>query len=229
LPSPLVTIDREGAIFDLSEIERALRELQVIFASTNSQPTQREPFDHVAVDHMMSGYAFIEALIYSKIELFALGQLRLFLELNALVLCGRDERVRSDCAQYLAANDKYFFDNADGGIRDVVEWHALHSYDSAWIRAAGVYIRILSEPELFIEGNHRTGALVMSYILARNGHPPFVLTVDRAKKFFDWSTLFSGKRKSGLLLRWQMPWLARNFAEFLMVQANPRFLRARRD
>ena len=55
-----------------------------------------------------------------------------------------------------------------------------------------------------------------------------MLTAERAWDFFNWSTLFSAKRKSGLL-RWQMPSLTRNFAEFLIAQADPRFLRARRD
>jgi hypothetical protein len=96
------------------------------------------------------------------------------------------------------------------------------------MRAAGVYIRMLSEPQLFIEGNHRTGALVMSYILARDGKPPFVLTPLHAKPFFEWSTLFSTKRKSGFLLRWQMRRLRHQFAAFLVTQADPRFLRARR-
>jgi hypothetical protein len=178
---------------------------------------------------MTSGYAFVEQLIESKVDLFSFGQLHLFLELNALVLCGRDKQVRLDSVQHLAATDKYFFDNVDGGIRDVVEWHALHANESAWMRAAGAYIRILSEPELFIEGNHRTGTLVMSYILARDGHPPFVLTAGGAKDFFDWSTLFSSKRKTGFLLRWQMPWFKRKFAAFLVAQADPRFLRAGRD
>ena len=226
----LAATDWEGTHFDLPAIERSLREVKANFTTINSQlGTRREPLDRLAVANMMCGYAFIDALIDGKVDLFAFGQLRVFLELNALVLCGRDKQIRLDCAQHLAATDKYFFDNVDGGIRDVVEWHALHSNESAWIRAAGVYIRILSEPELFIEGNHRTGALVMSYILARDGHPPFVLTAERAKDFFNWSTLFSAKRKSGLLLRWQMPSLTRNFAEFLIAQADPRFLRPRRD
>lgn len=217
-------------IFNLPEIERSLREVQANFAQINSRlSSPRELLDHLAVGNMMSGYAFIDELITGKVDLFAFGQLRLFLELNALVLCGRDEQVRLDSAQHLAATDKYFFDNVDGGIRDVVEWHALHCHESTWIRAAGVFIRILSEPELFIEGNHRTGALVMSYILARDGHPPFVLNAHRAKEFFDWSTLFSAKRKSGFLLRWQMPALTHNFAKFLMTQADPRFLCAHRD
>ena len=229
-PQPLPQPDRRGTIFDLSAIERSLREVQADFAAINSRVSSpREPLDHVAVDHMTNGYAFVDELIDDKIDLFSLGQLRLFLELNALVLCGRDEQVRLESARHLTATDKYFFDNVDGGIRDVVEWHALHTSESAWMRAAGVYIRILSEPELFIEGNHRTGALVMSYILARAGHPPFVLTAESAKDFFDWSTLFSTKRKTSFLLRWQMPWLRRSFATFLAAQANPSFLRPHGD
>jgi len=178
------------------------------------------------VDHLMSGYAFIDALVERNVDLLAFGQLHLFLELNALVLCGQGKQVRLDAAGHLAATDKHFFDNVDGGIRDVIEWHALHAHEPPWLRAAGVYIRILAEPELFIEGNHRTGALVMSYILARAGHPPCVLTVDNAKAYLDWSTLFTGKRKASFALRWQMPWLKRRFADFIQAQADPKFLRA---
>jgi hypothetical protein len=69
----------------------------------------------------------------------------------------------------------------------------------------------------------------MSYILAHDGHPPFVLTAGGAKDFFDWSTLFSTKRKTSFLLRWQMPWLRRRFAAFLTAQANPSFLRPHGD
>jgi len=226
----LSQLDRSGTIFDLPAIERSLREVEVNFAAINSQlGSPREALDCLAVDHIMSGYEFVGELIDAKIDLFAFGQLHLFLELNALVLCGCDKQVRLESTRHLAATDKYFFDNVDGGIGDVVGWYGLHENDSAWMRAAGVYIRILSEPELFIEGNHRTGALVMSYILARAGHPPFVLTAERAKDFFDWSTLFSSKRKASFLLRWQMPRLTRKFASFLAAQADPGFLLARRD
>jgi len=103
----------------------------------------------------------------------------------------------------------------------------MHADESAWMRAAGVYIRMMSEPELFIEGNHRTGALVVSYLLVRGGQPPFVMTADNAKAFLDWSTHFTTKRKTGLTLRWQMPWLKRRFAEFLKAQADLKFSRAR--
>jgi hypothetical protein len=224
---PAPQSDRGGHLLDLCAIEASLREVEMHFANINLHlKSPREQLDRHTVDHIMSGYAFIDELIDAKIDLFSLGRLRLFLELNALVLCGRDDHERSESARFLAATDKYFFDNVDGGIRDVFEWHALHNNESAWMRAAGVYIRTLSEPELFIEGNHRTGALVMSYILVRGGHPPFVLTVEDAKEFLDWSALFSSKRKTGLLLRFQMPRLKHRFAKYLLGQSDPKFLRS---
>jgi hypothetical protein len=231
LPGPVS--DAGGAtslaqILDLAAIEASLRAVQARFTRINRRlGTRRDLLDPTAVDHMLEGYAFIDALIAHQIDLFSFGRLRLFLELNALVLCGRDEQARSAAAGHLTATDKHFYDNEQGGIRDVVEWHALHAHESAWRRAAGVYIRMLSEPELFIEGNHRTGALVMSYILAREGHPPFVLTVKNVKPFLDWSTLFTTKRKASLLFPGQMYWLRRRFAAFLAAQADPKFLRMR--
>jgi ABC-type phosphate transport system substrate-binding protein len=36
-------------------------------------------------------------------------------------------------------------------------WFKEYGKESAWKRAAGVYVRILSQPQLYIEGNHRTG------------------------------------------------------------------------
>lgn len=216
-----------GVVLNLGAIEASLRDVGRQFANINPfLDSARDRLDSHAVDHLMSGYAFVDELLASRINLFAYGNLRLFLELNARVLCGQDQAVRSEAARHLAATDKHFYDNADGGIRDVIEWHALHAKDPPFVRAAGVYIRILSEPELFIEGNHRTGALVMSYILVGAGYPPVVMTVANAKGFLDWSGYLTTKRKMSVLLRCQMPWLKRRFAAFLQEHADPRFLRS---
>ena len=218
----------QGRIFDLAAIEASLRAVEARFRRINPHlDSPRDPLDRAAVDHMLKGYAFIDRLIDQKIDLFSLGRLQLFLELNALVLFGQDEQERSESAGHLVATDERFYDDESGGIRDVVEWHALHAHESAWGCAAGVYIRVLSEPELFIEGNHRTGALLMGYILGRAGHPPFVLTLTNAKPFLDWSTLFTTRRKASLLMRCQMPWLKRRFAAFLAAEGDPKFLRMR--
>jgi hypothetical protein len=92
--------------------------------------------------------------------------------------------------------------------------------------AAGLYVRALSKPQLFIEGNHRTGALLASYVLLRNGKPPFVLTVENALAYFDPSTVIRNTDKLGLMALFRLPGIKKRFAQFLEDQADPRYLLA---
>jgi hypothetical protein len=50
--------------------------------------------------------------------------------------------------------------------------------------AAEIYIAILGMPQLYFEGNHRSGSIVASWVNLVNKKPPFVLTVDNAMAFF---------------------------------------------
>jgi hypothetical protein len=214
----------------LPRIEAALRGVAAAFEHINPHlKSPRDRFDDLTVDRMMCGYAAIDDLLARDVDLLSVGQLRQFLELNASVLCGCDDAVRADAAGHLAATETRFFDTVEGGIRDVVEWHAMHRDESPWLRAAGVYIRVMSEPQLFIEGNHRTGTLLMSFILAQAGHPPFVMTSGNVLGFLDRSSQFTTRRKSGLRMCLEIPWLKRRFAAFLEEQANPAFLHAGDD
>jgi hypothetical protein len=216
---------RAGIVLNLGAIEASLRAVQAQFPRINAiLKSQRDRMDDSVVENMLAGYAAVDDLLARKVDLFSVGNLRLFLELNATVLCGLRPQTRAEAAQHLAATEKHFYDEKDGGIRDIIEWYEMHAKEGAPQRAAGVYIRVLSEPELFIEGNHRTGALIMSYILARAGHAPFVLTVDNARAYFDPSTLITKKKKKSLTLLFEMPRLKRNFAEFLISQEDARYL-----
>lgn len=210
---------------NLQAIEASLRTVQKNFASINvALQSRRETMADEIVANMMAGYAFVDQLIADRSPLFCMGQLRWLLELNALVLCGRDARERERHAEHLAATEEHFYGQRDGGIRDVVEWYELHKGESPWKRAAGVYIRVLSEPQLFIEGNHRTGALIMSFILATDSRPPFVLSVDNAKSYFDPSTLITKTSKRSVAMLFRMPKLKKEFAAFLREQADDRYL-----
>ena len=101
----------------------------------------------------------VDRLLCDGVDIFAMGQLHHWLELNAIVLCGREAAVRSRHHRLIEATEAHFYEQPDGGIRDIMDWYALNRGKSVWRRAAGVYIRTLSEPQLFVEGNHRTGAL----------------------------------------------------------------------
>jgi hypothetical protein len=214
-----------GRCLNLPAIEASLRAVQKDFSRINNLlQCRREEMADEIVANMMAGYQFVDQLVAERSKLFAMGHLRWMLELNALVLCGRDARERENHAAHLAATERHFYGDRDGGVRDVVEWYELHRSESVWKRAAGVYIRVLSEPQLFIEGNHRTGALIMSRILAIDTQPPFVLGVDNAQAYFDPSTLISKTHKRGLAMLFRIPKVKKQFARFLEAQADDRYL-----
>jgi hypothetical protein len=208
---------------NLSQIETSLRTVQREFHRINAAlTTPRDPIGDDVLAHMLAGYAFVDRLVADRVDLFAMGSLKHLLEMNALVLCGSAERERY--ASHLVATERRFYDDREGGIRDLVEWMAGHPFRSAWRRAAGAYIRILSEPQLFIEGNHRAGALIMSYLLVRNGQPPFVLSVENAPGYFDPSTTIRRLRKRTLSMLVRLPGLQTRFAQFLRAQADASYL-----
>jgi hypothetical protein len=182
--------------------------------------------DDDVVANMVAGYAGVDGLVADGIDLFAMGNLKHLIELNTSVLCGPSPVRRRDYARHLAATDRRFYDEREGGIGDLVEWYQRHVGESVWRRAAGVYVRMLSKPQLFIEGNHRTGVLAMSYVLVREGHPPFVLTVENATGYFEPSTVIRNTPKQSVTMLFRLPGLRARLVKFLTRHADPRFLLA---
>jgi hypothetical protein len=224
-PSRLPIGGTRGRRFDLDAIESVLDALQGIFPEIDLILKDRhDPLDDDVVGNMMAGYALVDELVADGVDIFAFGQLEHWLELNARVLCGTDPRVRARLADHLQATEERFYEGTEGGIRDVVEWQERASIQSVWKRAAGVYIRMVSEPQLFSEGNHRCGVLVMSFMLARAGGPPVVLTPANAVGFFELSTSIKQLRKHSLSMAVNMTPMKRRLADWLRSQANEAWL-----
>jgi hypothetical protein len=176
------------------------------------------------VENMLAGYAFVDALLAAGTDVFAMGNLKNLLELNTIVLCGTDRERREQYARHLGASERRFYEEPAGGIQDLVEWYADQRHESPWNRAAGAYVRMLSKPQLFIEGNHRTGALLMSYILMGHGHPPFVLSPENAAAYFDPSTVVKGTDKKGTAMLFRVPSIRRRLARLLLDHADHAYL-----
>ena len=134
-------------------------------------------------------------------------------------LCGEDAQIRHEYRRQLAATEAHFYAKRDGGVETLLEWLQRHDDQSVWRRAAGAYVQLLSQPQLFLEGNHRTGALIMSYLLARAGEPVFVLSPANAKAYFDPSTLAKNTRKHSLKMLIERPKLVKRFAALLQTLA----------
>ena len=219
------SINKPGPRLDLRAIEASLRDVQRNFPQINQAlHLSREPMDDAVVENLISGYALVSQLLEARVELLALGNSACLLELNTRVLCGTGERYRREYKKHIIANIRRFYESTDGGIQGLYEWYILHRHESAWFCAAGIYIRILSEPQLFIEGNDRTGALVMSYFLAKDGLPPFVLTTANAGAYFDHSAQIQRLSRTSLSRPFRLQRLKARIAGFLKDQADTGYL-----
>lgn len=205
---------------DLPAIRRSLTGVQTHFAKLSERfDESRDALSDEVLENVLEGYALIDDYVARGVDLFDLQQVNLMLEINATVLCGSDPAKRQEFAEHLKATEKHFFDNEEGGIKDLFEWYGAHRSESVWKRAAGAYVRILSKPQLFIEGNHRSGSLIVSYLLLRDGFSPFVLSVDNAEGFFNPSSVIRNSAKHGVKALFELPKIKKKYAAFLEEEA----------
>jgi prophage maintenance system killer protein len=207
---------------NLDCIESSLRYVQKNFSQINDTlNTRRDVLRDEIVRNMMAGYTFVDDALgsYPEIDLMGLKHSEYILEMNHIVLCGEISAVRWEHRIHMEATKERFYNQGGCNIRQILMWYQKHVKESPWKRTAGVYIQLLSQPQLFIEGNHRTGALIMSYLLAREGKAPFVLSRQNAKAYFDPSTLIKDTPKNWANQLVRLPKINKRFAIFLEKNA----------
>ena len=210
---------------DLAAVEASLRRLQRdLGPDADRRDVGRDPLGDRVVDNLVEAYAYVDRLLADGVDLFAFGNLRHLLEINTLVLCGSSADRRSRYGGHIDATELRFYDERDAGIQDVMEWYARHAGDSVWHVAAGVHLRMLSKPQLFIEGNNRSGALVMSYLLARGGQPPFVLDADSAASFFALGAEIRDMDKRSPAMLFRLPAVRDRLVSLLVARSDRRYL-----
>ena len=98
-------------VLDLDAITASLRDLQAHFSQINEFLTsRRDSFEDSVVANMIAGYGFVDSLLAQGINLLAMGNLKFFLELNALVLFGRDAGARGGATLQIAATEQRFYE-----------------------------------------------------------------------------------------------------------------------
>ena len=210
---------------DLKRIERSLLNVQKDFDAINRKlDVRRDSLDDVIIENMLLAYTYLNKLLNKKVKLLSRRGLHHILELNHLVLCGDKPEVRKEHIKHITATTDRFYKQKECNIGHLSTWHKKNKTKSPWKRAAGVYILHLSQPQLFFEGNHRTGALIMSYLLATECKPPFVLNIENAEAYFNPSTLAKLTRKSAVTHLWKLPKIRKNFARFLKQQGRNNYL-----
>jgi len=211
------------ARFDIGEIAWSLQQTQQQFKQINqSLNVRRSQLTSEAVANMVEGYRFVDQLLAQSADLMARGNSSLLFEINTLVLYGAEQKNRDDFALAIERNKEHFYDDQHGGIGSLMQWNDFHANDDIWRKAAGLYIQVLSRPQLFFEGNHRSAILIVSFLLGRKGYPPFVLTPANAKPLLDQSKRLSDLWKNSLSALIQLPPLRKQLASTFKETLRPR-------
>jgi hypothetical protein len=181
------------------------------------------PSDEV-INNLLAGYIRVNEFVNNEVDLFAIGNSHLLLELNQIVLYYTSDISEDEALHQFKATENHFYKAQNGGIQNLMEWLQMNDGSSIWKRCAGLFTYILSQPQLFLEGNHRTGSLIISYMLMREGYAPFVLSTLNAKHFFEPAEMTKKRRKKTFDEFLHLPKQTGRFAKLLKKQQPSDFL-----
>ena len=211
----------------LGRIEEELRDVQRHFPSINAVlRLRRDDFTDTVRQNMLAAYEFLDAIVHDGVDLFSDQGLEALLQLNHLVLLGRDYDPRA-FSRHISATRQQFFTNFRHYVKPIRRWYRKHETENPYKVASQVYIGVLSQPQLYQEGNHRTGSLITSGILLQSGCPPFVLTHQNAVAYFNPSSEIKFTDKRTVRGKLRLPKYRRRFRDFLQQNVSPKFIRHR--
>jgi hypothetical protein len=209
------TAEVKGLRLRLGCIAEELLDLQRHFPAINAiVKYRRDDFTDAVRGNMLAAYEFLDEVVADNLDFFSHEGLEALLQLNHVVLLGRDYDART-FDRHISVTRQQFFDNFHRYVKPIRRWYRKHETENPYKVAAEVYVGVLSHPQLFQEGNHRTGALIASGILLQNGCPPFVLTRHNAVAYFDPSSEIKFTDKRTIHGKLRLPRYKNEFRTFL--------------
>jgi hypothetical protein len=209
----------------LARIEDELLDVQRHFPAINAVLNcRRDDFTDTVRQNMLTAYEFLDAVVDDDLDLFSDEGLEALLQLNHLVLLGRGYDPRA-FGRHINLTRRQFFDNFRRYVKPIRRWYRKHETENPYKVASQVYVGVLSQPQLYQEGNHRTGALIASAILLQNGCPPFVLTRQDALAYFNPSSEIKFTDKRTIRGKLRLPKYQHEFREFLQQNVNQAYVR----
>lgn len=209
--------------FALAAIDECLRAFQESFASINDRlAIRREDLTEAMVAQIVEAYGFLNRLLEKQMDLFTPAGLHGLLELNHIVLCGTDKATRTQYYSHLEETRRSFLRQ----IKPIRDWVLRKRKDTdPYELATGFYSRQLSRPQLFLEGNHRTGNIILNYLLISKGSAPYIVTVEDALHYLDISGDIKYTENGNYLdTALRMPGHRKRFRSFLKRHVDERFL-----
>lgn len=196
---------------DIENIEASLKRIQDDFERiNNSLSLHRDPLDDTILQNMVLGYEELNKLLGNDVMPFS--DLLSVLELNHIVLGVSDDIKKLEYHNYVNEAEKHFFKK----VKPIKQYYYKNKDKEPFEVVSKVYTKIVSKPQLFIsDGNHRTGALIISWILVDNGLNPFVLTTENAYDYFEISSNIKLSDKSSFRDKIKLWKYSNAFRDFL--------------
>lgn len=209
-------------VFNINEIRNSLKEVLKNFKKINETLSiKREDLTQEHVDNIIKAYEYLNELLKNEIVLFSKAGFYSLLELNHIILCGSDPEKRAEYHRHIMeTRDKF-----NAKMPEILTWYekakkTLNPYELA----TGFYWRQLSQPQVFIEGNHRTGNILINYILLGLNKPPFIINTENAWDYFEHSgkIKFSSKEKLVHNL-FNLPKYGKDFEKVLREESSDKY------
>ncbi len=182
------------------------------------------PFNSDLREKMMSAYEYLDSLLKDEVEPFSDKSFGMMLELNNLVHYGKNIKLRYGENEALQVSKEKFYKH----IGVLNRWYEKHKKreDNPLKIAAEIYVGIVGYPQLFVEGNHRTGSMISSWIDMYHGEPPFILSPDNAVAYFAPSSEIKHfSDKSTWRGRWKLPKYKKSFREFWEAYTEEKYIK----
>jgi len=212
---------------NIPEIEAALERLGVASRDDLDPSRSEEALTPDTLRRLAEGYRYVDRLLEDRTEIFRYGQTHHILELNHRVLCGVTPERRKQFAAHITETERWFYDRPRAGIGAFFEWLQRNRTKPPRVIAAGIFVQVISTPQLFIEGNRRAATLLASYVLARSGLPPLVATAEVYLRYRQETERCNAIDRDRIASTFTTAMATVRVAEFLQETVEPRFLRER--
>jgi hypothetical protein len=214
---------------DLCEIDGALLEVERSWPHIDAELQRlrigrKDPFTALLRNNMLSAYAYLDELLARDIAPFSPASFDHMLALNDRVHYGTDMALMAEFATAVESNVEKFNAQVDA----IANWYWRHARqgDHPYKLAAETYVSIVGEPQLFNEGNHRTGSLIASWINLSTGYAPFVLSAENAIAYFAPSAAIKQfANRSTWRGRRQLPKYRKSFRAFWEQHVEKKYVR----
>ncbi len=214
---------------NLKEIEKSYTDVLKNWKEIDDQLDRQKigrkdtPFDKLLMDNLLSAWDYIDFFIKKRdYSLLSKKGGPDMLEINNRVHYGLDDTLRQEYHKAISATANKFTKQ----VQPLRNYYRKKTARNASINkiAAEIYIAILGQPLLYIEGNHRSGSIISSWINLVHNRPPFVLTVENAMSFFKPAQQIKEFDKSS---SWRsltkLPKYKKSFKEFWVQHCDERF------